>query len=88
MSVVEAKDVTTVIVVGVAVLVCTVLNLAVLYVVLLVEVVMLAVSDPLVIVMDALCVKGMMALLVSNIMGGIVEAREVIVTSLLDMVDL
>ena len=49
--------------------------------------VMPAVSSPL-LIMDALCVEGMMVLLVSNEMEDVVVAREVIVTSLLDMVDL
>ena len=50
--------------------------------------VMPAVSSPL-LIMDALCVEGMMVLLVSsNEVEDVVVAREVIVSSLLDMVDL
>jgi hypothetical protein len=88
LSVLEAKDVTTAIFVGVALLVCTVLNFAVLYIVVLVAVdvmIMPAVSDLLVVVTDALCVKGMILLLISNVMGDIFGAKEVVVASVVDM---
>jgi hypothetical protein len=88
-SAVEAEDVTPAIVVGVAVLVCTVLNFAVLYIIVVLVAVdvmiMSTVSGPLVVVMAALCVKVIIVILISNVMGGIMGAREVVVADMPDL---
>ena len=46
---------------------------------------MSTVSDPLVVVMAAICVRVIIVILISNVIGGIMGAREVVVADMLDL---